>query len=689
MYKKTFFSLLTANYIYAASYTMYAAKMEAVGDKVFADGSVVIYHDKNMYRAKSAVYDKEKNIIELDGDVVAITNNTTTKSQTLKINLNNKNSGSDKFFIYDSTEGLWLRGSKYSGKNGIYIVKNSEVSSCDVKDPDWKILFKKAKYNKNIEFLSLTKPTFYFKNKPVFALPWFGFPTIKKRKTGLLRPLFGIKVDSGFVYMQPYFYAPQKDWDIEITPQIRTSRGMGVYATYSFADSLYSSGKVIVGSFHDKSSFYHDKDLKNSSHYGYDISYKSNRVFDSFLLNDNYEDGLWLDFHYLNDIDYENLKDINIKSLNKLVTSRFNYIFKSDRDYIGVYAKYFIDTDKSNNNDTLQELPTFEYHRFVTNLPLKNLIYSVDYKVTNNYRKNGLNASMQEVNFPIKLDFPLFSNYVNFSISENLYYSKINYSNIGMVNIKNATYFSNYHKFIISSDLTKPYKNFLHNIQLEASLQVPSFEDKSGDIADFISINKEEKNLKLSANQYFYDHDDFNFLTLRTQQIINLYTDDNKYGDIFNEIIYKYSKELSIHENIDYSNEYHKIKRVQSTLDFKNDTLKFSLSHTYEDSPRSSKVNYLTSDLKLYLQKGFEIDANVDYDIENKLARSWSLKLFRNKKCWDYSIKYKESVTPIFTSAGVQSYKSKGLYFLVNFANIGGVSYEFSQDDVSSGVSDE
>jgi LPS-assembly protein len=686
MYKKVFFSLSLVSALYASDrYIMYALNVESLGDKVYANGSVVIYHDGSVYRAKSAVYDRKTKLLKLLDDVTVIQKKSIVKSKNIDIKVGLDGINSDKFFIFDSSSGLWLRGSKYFNKGkDIQIIKNSEISSCDVQNPDWKILFSKAKYNKNIEFISLYKPTFYFKGKPIFGLPFFAFPTVRKRTSGLLRPQFGLKVDSGFIYMQPYFYAPKKNWDIEITPQIRTKRGEGLYSTLLFVDTPYSKGKLTFGSFYDKKGFYHSKNLKNSSHYGFDFLYKSTKVFDKYYKSSS-EDGLWIDFHYLNDIDYENLKDINIKSLNKLVTSRFNYFFKRDRDYIGVYGKYFIDTDKDDNSNTLQELPTFQYHKFTTTLPLKNLIYSIDCKAKNNYRKDGLNATMYEVNFPLKLDLPLLSNYLNFSISENLYYSKIKYANRANVNIGDVTYFSNYHKFILNSDLTKQYKDFIHNIQLEASLQVPSFEDKTGDIADFISINKEEKNLKLSANQYFYNYKNFNTLTIRTNQMVYLKRDNEKYGDIFNEIIYNYSKTFSVHENVDFSSRYNKIKKIQSTLNYRDDFYNFSLSHTHQNVPNEKKINYLTTSLKLNLLNGYELESSLDYDIKRKITRSWSTKLYKDNGCWNYSIKYKESIIPIFTSAGVQSYKNKGLYFLVNFANIGGISYEYTRDDISSG----
>ena len=681
--KVLFLAVFVANLSANAPYTMYAQEVISQGRYVYANGRVMIYHQSSVYKADKAVYDREKKLLKLLGEVTAINGKSISKSRDLELRIDSKKTKSKRFFIFDANEGLWLRGSQYKRNSDIYEVKNSEVSSCDVKNPDWKILFNRAKYNKKREFLTLYQPTFYFKNAPVFGLPWFAFPTIKDRTTGLLRPTFGVQVDSGFVYMQPYFYAPYKNWDITLTPQVRTKRGWGVYSELNFVDTPYSKGKMVFGSFYDKDSYVKDKNLKNSSHYGVDFRYQSDRVYESFLDKKESQDGMWLDIHYLNDVDYENLKELNIRSVNKLVTSRFNYFLKRDRDFFGIYAKYFIDTDKKSNSDTMQELPTLEYHRFVSKLPIKHMTYSIDYKAKRQYRRKGLNAIWYETNLPIKFSIPLANEYLNLSISENLYYNSIKYSNKTGSVMEDARYFSNYHKFVLSSDLTKSYDDVIHNLQLEASLQIPSFEDKDGDFADFIKINKEEKNLKLSANQYFYDFSGYNFLSLRTSQIVYLKEKKHKYGDIYNEIKYNYSNNLSFTENIDFSTKYKKVKKIQSVINYHDQRHKIFLSHTYQKLKGLDRIDYLTTSFESKLDGGFVVDGRLDYDRLKKLKKSWSFGVSRYKKCWNYSVRYKESITPIFTSSGAKSYKNRGLYFLVNFANIGGIAYEYSKEDIT------
>ena len=691
MYKKLSLATLLAVSLYSSSlpYTMYAKYIESQGDSVTASGGVVIYSGDKVYRAKRAIYNKKKKVLQLYEDVKVIGANSSSTTDYLKVDTKNQKSSTEKFFIYSGGDGLWLRGAEYDSNSSIYIVRDSEVSSCQVKDPDWEIVFAKGKYNSKSEFLTLTRPTFYFKQEPVFALPWFAFSTVKRRKSGLLRPRFGVKAESGFIFMQPYFWAPSKNWDITFTPQIRTRRGKGIYAELNFADSAHSGGSFRSGYFKEKDSFYEKQNLKNKEHYGYDFHYESSE-FLPISIKGVKESGLYIDLKNLNDIDYENLKDININSYNKLVTSRVNYFIKRDRDYAGIYAKYFVDTDKINNADTMQELPSLQYHIFTKNFLVENLTYSFDYKLKNNYRREGLNAAWHEINLPIKFDLPLFGDYLNFSASENLYYSEIKYSRLSDTRMNNAKYFSNYHKFVLSSDLSKPYNSFLHNLQLQSSLQVPSFEDKSGDFADFININKERKNLTLSVNQYFYDNDGFDFLTIRSSQIIYLDGKKKEYGDILNDVIYRYSKKLSFSENSVYSKKYGKIKRLQTGMSYSDDFYHFSLSHTYQNLPENDKVNYLTSDFSIDLDGGYRVGGTINRDIKNRFTRDWSLWLYRDKRCWNYKIKYKESLIPIATSGGAKSYKSKGIYFLVNFANIGGISYEYAKDDiVDGGVSDE
>ncbi len=142
------------------------------------------------------------------------------------------------------------------------------------------------------------------------------------------------------------------------------------------------------------------KNLKNQTHYGIELKYSRDDLIKS-LLSDNFQEGLWIDATYLNDVDYLNLGSRDYRDLNSLVTSKINYFLADENNFYGAYARYYIDTSKLSNNTTLQEYPSFQYHRFLNNLFDERLRYSFDASFHNFYRPAGSYANELNLDLPI------------------------------------------------------------------------------------------------------------------------------------------------------------------------------------------------------------------------------------------------------------------------------------------------
>ncbi len=138
-----------------------------------------------------------------------------------------------------------LKEAKKVGEH--YTLKNSKVSSCNRLNPDWTIEFKSANFYSDRELLTMEDAKVKFYDTTILYLPYLAFPTVHNRKTGLLYPRFKFTSRDGFVYEQSYFYAEEPNWDIEITPQFRSKRGIGSYITARFVDSNHSSGYLRGG----------------------------------------------------------------------------------------------------------------------------------------------------------------------------------------------------------------------------------------------------------------------------------------------------------------------------------------------------------------------------------------------------------------------------------------------------------
>ena len=676
--------ILLSSLLFAKSlkeYQIFADKVEAQGDYIYALGDVVVYSKDYVLNANRIVFNKKTQEVELFGNVHILGfDDKAIDSEYMRVNLKTKKLSASPFFFFDPKTYVWIKSFEAETETDRYNIDHAIVSSCDVKKPDWKITFEKGYYDKNSSMVTIKNAVFYGGKVPLFYLPYFKFPTDKSRHSGLLRPSGGYEKVEGLYYRQPFYIVLDESKDIEIDPQVRTRRGKGLYATLRFADSLYSRGFLRVGAFWEKYGYYDKYDLKNKSHRGFEIGYERSKLFSGYFDKGDTEDGLLVDITYLNDIDYLNLQESNKKKIfNKLVTSKINYFLDRGKDFVGIYAKYFIDTEKVSNKDTLQTLPSVQYHRVIQPILFNNLLYSSDFKFKNWYRKEGVSAKQYELSLPIILYFSFFGDYLNFSASENLYLTYVDYDNSDLP-IANGSYFSNYHKFSLNSDLLKRYETFIHNLNIDLDFIVPSVENKSGDFEDFITLNKEKKSLNLSLSQFFYDEKAFNFFLHRIRQ--SYYFDDDiyKYGDLENEFRYRFSKYFEIYNQLFYSYEKHRLRKSQTTVTYNKEGFDMKLIHNYEKAvKKENDSDFFIAKFKTKISSRYDLFANIDYDMENHFTREWKIGWIFKKKCWNYKIAYRQSVTPSLTSEGTESITKKGVFLILNLVPIGGIHYEFTK----------
>ena len=660
------------------SYTLYATHLTTEGDIVEAKGNIVIYSKDLMFHADKARYDRKKEMMMLEGNVIFFYKGSiVNKADTMRFYIKQNRFSASSVFTQELHSDIWIKSDGIRADKNLFVLKKASLSSCNPADPDWQIRFSSGYYHRDKEFMTLYNPRFYIGKVPVFYLPWFAFPTIRERRSGLLRPVIGLESGENLLFMQPIYIAPSESWDIEFDPQIRFNRGKGLYTTLRFADTPWSKGRLTLGFFNEARDYVAEHNLKNSVHKGFSFLYRSDNLFTKHIKKNpyDYKDGLYVDVTGLNDIDYINLEDDRKYAVDKLVTSRINYYMSGYGDYIGVYGKYFIDTEKISNDDTLQTLPSLQYHKFSQVLGIRNLVYAIDYKFKNSWRREGLGARQHELSLPLVFTMPLLDNYLNVTASENFYYSKVNYTDAN-ASVQNARYLSNYHRFSLQSDLMKRYSDKIHNIQMEVAFTIPSLHKRRGYFADFVPFNLERKNIALKMNNYLYDTNGNGYLTDRFTQYYYYDKADKPYNEAENELILRYSPNLTLRNTLIYSYEYHKLKKIQSGIYYHGDRYEARIDHTYKDAPNETKINFLSADFSHRLDRRYSVLGGVDYDFDNGFTKEWRIGLAMRKKCWSYTLRYKESVTPSLTSGGTRSLTRRGLYLLLRFAHIGGVEYK-------------
>lgn len=660
-------------------------------DIISADSKVLIFSNLYYISANKATYNETSKEIELFGDINILRGQTERfNSCYARLNLASNEASFKNFFFADNNIEVWFQSEQSDLNSTVFVGKNSIVSSCNVQDPSWKIGFSSGELDRQNNYLHLYNAKLYVKNTPIFYLPYLGFSVDSARKTGLLIPEFEINQDDGFYYRQPLYITLGDKADLEYAFQLRSTRGLGAYSSLRFMDSPFSSGELNLGFFRENGAYFKEKNLQNQTHAGLELKYlRDGFIKNLFKLSDSFQEGLFLDAIYLNDVDYLNLEARNFRDMTSLVTSKFNYFLADTNNYYASYANYYIDTSKLDNKDTLQEYPSFQYHRFLGKLFTNHLLYSFDANYNRYYRNIGVYANITSFNLPLTYHTGLFGDFLQFSFTERLYSSFVNYTKYEK---EQEHLFENYHELSLYTELSKPYDSFYHTVYLGTNYLLKGA--RSGAITQsFLNVqNPETERLELKLDQYFYDKN----ANKKLKHGVNLSfdTSSTKLDNVKNTTRYFFTQNIWLSNETTYSNKEYKFTKVISSLDLNTNKINLNLSHAYKYDP--SEI----SNLELNLQKYNFISARIDYthnvnykffagawfDTNRDHFNAWELGYSYQIKCFNYSLIYKERIDPQLTSAGITAKLRRGVYFAFNFYPIGGLNYDLSLRENESAV---
>jgi LPS-assembly protein len=664
---------------------IYASKMESKSNRVKASGGVSVIYQDYLLSAQRATYDRNTGNLELFEHIQV---NYKGKSKVLgdyaRVNIENKEKLFRPFYMLDNKSKVWISADEGSALDRDFTIKSGSLSGCNPMDPLWSMDFSSSDYNAKNKWMNVYNMRLYMGDIPLFYTPYFGYSLDKTRRTGLLFPSLGISDAEGVFYAQSLYIAEQNWWDLELIPQVRTRRGAGIYSTFRFIDSAKSHGELKLGYFKERNSYFEEYNLQNNSHYGYNFLYDNqdfiNHWFGTKLQG---QSGIYVDIKHMNDVDYINLASNNRieTSTATQVLSRVNMFYNTDQHYVGAYFKYYQDLQKTSNEDTLQKLPTLQYHYYLDTLLQNHLIYSLDIKSHNIQRQVDKTAVQTNINIPINLQTNLFDEYINVAYRANLYAQHSMFGgtqDVPQVGVEynNGYIARNSHQFSLNTQLTKGYEDYTHVVGLGVSYTnngseirngyYEDYKDKCSDPAnsaapecEFYNISEIQEETQLDFIQYIYDSSAKEIVYHRLSQSISNSRANDKYGELENELNYKINSYFSFYNNMFYNFDQKRFSKVLNKITYHSKELELSASHLYKDSfidPLSSDdpdryTSYLTSGLKYKYNKHYSFNTKYDYDVELSQRKAMEFGFMYKQRCWDFGIKYAENNRPILTQA--------------------------------------
>jgi len=638
---------------------VYAKKSTQKNNIIYLQKPYLIYNDKLYIQAQKGVI-KDKHHIILSGRVVLFHNNSVMTSNKVEV-ITKDNIKIDYAFYYDRSLDIWFKSkiSSIKYQNMLYF-KDNIFSSCCVNNPDWYIISTHGNFNKKTKYIKLYNLVLYIHDVPVFYWPFYFNSIDKTRRSGLLRPYVGYSANEGILYSQPIYFVTSVRNDLEITPTIRNKRGRGIYSTFRFVDSPNSYGEFKAGIFKDKNYYFEKNNLAHQSHYGYEFYYLRDKL--------TKKDKLYIDLKYANDVDFYYLNPYNYTFdtsylTDKIITSYVNYVKEFNNSVLGIYNRYYIDTTKLSNKDTLQTIPQINYH--IYEKKYYNFLTSFDYNFYYNFNQNNFRYYTNNFTTPFSLDFHMFKNYLNLKASEIFSgeYAKQRHSNLPA-----SFYLNGYSQFKLYTSLTKS-SSFLHIINPSITYTHRNIKNKDIKNPSILSYSGINDNLSFDIFQIL-NFNDF-YLEHTFNQIYDM--DKKRFTKMANKIDMNINN-VSINDNNKYDWIIHKVTYNVFEIKFPIGKNNFKITHLYQHIPITRTVDFrVDRSIDKYKTLYFEYN----YDTIKKYAKYWLFGVKLNKKCWQYEFSFKKNIIPVLENNGISYRADNIIYFYINFYPLGGVKQTF------------
>ena len=673
---------------------LYADQFKSKGDVVTASGHVVLAYDGTLFLGDHATYDRKAEIIVVEGNVEILSNRGNKVLADRVVFEVGKNRVTFSDFYQSDRDDIWVYADEAQKEDGNYTLRNSVLSSCSMEDPDWSVKFKEAIYDSTTKYMRLKGVKLYAKKVPVLYTPYLAFSLERQRHSGFLMPRLGYSEDEGFYYEQPYFWAISPSMDLEIDPSIRTSRGYGLYGTFRFVDSPWSSGKIRMGYFKDKTSYTQQHDLAYKRHYGFELLYDSSNFLGSWK-PEGYRDGLYANLNLFNDIDYHNLQYSPLNHLeetSRYKESRVNAFLYNDAQFFGLRTRYFIDTTSKENNETIQELPSLQYHKFSTALIDGLVDYGADAQLYNFWREDGTRALRGVASLPLEFHASLFDDYLSLKIREELSASDTKFFQENSFHLNQNHYAAVvlHHGIELSGDLIRGYDSGLHTMVLSALFSKSTllaegdlrFEDLDDALISNYNLDMVYDSKITFKMRHFWESFDDVFSLDYLAEADYYPGNDSRWNLLKQELHLRYGH-YTFSSRVDYSVYHHSLAQLTNVFSYSDQGFGIKLEHTRKETSQYETLDdswnntldqhELTLLARYRSDESFTWYGGYTYDLKENRSKKWHAGVLIDRKCWNFKVVFEQKITPVLTNGGSSSIRNNKIYFQFNLVPFGGV----------------
>ena len=163
------------------------------------------------------------------------------RAERLELNVDTRITVLHNANLFDVEKNLYLEAERIIlPSQDRILAENCSVTSCRPTDGGWKLKASELDYRLE-DYAVATNPRLLAGAVPVFWLPAMAWPTVRERRSGLLRPGYTEQASSlarfnlGTRVKVPYFLALDVDQDLTLSPEYISRRGLATNVEYKYA----------------------------------------------------------------------------------------------------------------------------------------------------------------------------------------------------------------------------------------------------------------------------------------------------------------------------------------------------------------------------------------------------------------------------------------------------------------------
>ena len=269
-----------------------SAEVSRSGDATL-DNGVVVRQGNRRLTARSASYVAATRRFSVEGDVEF-------RSPDLRLKGNKGYWGADGGGEFTDTEfELPARPARGAAAelgmtpNGELKMRVVSFTTCPAGNDDWFLRASSIDIDQRRQQGKGRNVRVELKGVPILYAPAISFPVGDARKSGFLFPSFGTSNKSGFEFGAPYYFNLAPNYDLTLTPQLLSRRGLGLEAQFRYLSdrshgrigSRYLPGDDLAGRDRSLSSLWHQTDFTDRLRFSASIEHASDsRYFEDFGL---------------------------------------------------------------------------------------------------------------------------------------------------------------------------------------------------------------------------------------------------------------------------------------------------------------------------------------------------------------------------------------------------------------------